>query len=91
MGKKIQKVIDAVGRKRQSYLSKGARCIPRLVIYMDYEYWADCVNEIDGQVPIGEYEFVSKNTIEGCPVWRVVPSQGCPLPPSFIVVALNET
>lgn len=48
--------------------------VPRLEIYMDYDFYAQCKGEIQGKVSSGAYEFSRDDLLMGFPVWKVVPS-----------------
>ncbi len=66
---KIQEVINEV-HNRSCVGPNGMQ--PMLCIYMDYEYWSDCMREIKGGVSHAIHEFHNRNVILGYPVYRVV-------------------
>lgn len=69
---KINEVFDAVYKARVRAIRKDQYAEPIIRVYMDHEYWEDCMAEINGEVSPSIFEFFSKNTILGHEVFQVL-------------------
>lgn len=72
---KVHEVIDAIYSKRQQIIvkNKDSQYIPKLAVYMDYDFYAECKSEITGGVSQPAFDFYHDDKIAGYPVWRVPP------------------
>ena len=75
---KIDEVIDKVFEKEKNYMatdSYGPEDHPKFAIYMDIDFWLDCMKEITGEkVSTIAMEFFERDEILGHKVWRVTPN-----------------
>lgn len=78
---------------------EGAACInkpfdrpterPRLIIYMEYDYFHECMAEIPKGGIISDYfEFIDNNTIHGHPVFLAIAAHRGRKPSPFKIYAL---
>jgi hypothetical protein len=68
---KIEEICNSIIRTLDSAMIKENKK-PNIRIYMDYDYWHECCNEISGEVNQEAYDFFHSNTVMGYEVWRVV-------------------
>jgi hypothetical protein len=75
---KIEELCNAVSKKHYEIKTESVNSdyVPKIAIYMDYEYWRECVDEIKGAVAGVVFEFYDHNTVMGYPVWKVAPTHG---------------
>lgn len=73
---KIKECIEAVYQlENKSIREKGSNYQPNIVIYMEYDFFIECMQEICGSVEPFVYEFFEARTIMGYPVYRVTPHE----------------
>jgi hypothetical protein len=84
---KIKEVINAVDEKITDHCMKYGN-EPKLNIYMDYQYWDECMSDIVGDVPSIEYEFFYNQTIFGHVVYLVHANHVGKLHTPFLVCAV---
>lgn len=86
MKRKIDEVIKAVNQELDRLYSEitDTTIKPDINIYMDIDYWHDCISELNGEVGPWAYEFYVDRTIRGFPVWRVIPFEKTH--PPFVIV-----
>ncbi len=69
---RIEEVAENVYRKRSEIQSRGPYEEPSLVIYMDYDYYGECMAEIRGECSSQAFEFIDQGTLFGHRVYQVV-------------------
>lgn len=92
---KIEEVCNAVSKKHYEIKTENIDIDyePKIAVYMNYEYWRECMAEISGGVGAGVFEFYDNHTVMGYPVWKVPPMHGRDgekLHAPFIVVNLDS-
>lgn len=73
---KIQEVIEAVFQKHRLSMvnAKSSNHVPKISVYMDYEFYMCCKKEISGQVDHQVYLFLTEDKIFGHPIYKVIES-----------------
>jgi len=69
----IDDVLNAV-RDKYHQIQRDSRAPnrrPRIVIYMEHDFFVNCKQELQGRVSLGAYEFLHEDTLNGFPVWTV--------------------
>ena len=75
---KVEEIIEAVWSKKKDLILKSKSPDDRinLAVYMDYEYWVECMSEFNNaDYCASSYEFYDSCTILGFPVYRVTPTR----------------
>lgn len=86
---KIDEVIRAVNKKRYEALKTGPTAKPVIRVYMDYDFWIECMDEIRGGVDPHVYEFHTQGTLGGCDVFPVPSNFRDKRHPPFEVVLVS--
>lgn len=92
---KITKVADAL-RKKLYYLSRQTNDPnnkPRLAVYMDRDFYMQCITEIQSEESSYAFDFIDNQALMGFPVWQVTPGHSRNVETKhqdFIIVDLDE-
>lgn len=84
---RIEEVAENIYSKRREIRRRGPDEEPSLVIYMDYDYYGECMAEIRGECSSQAFEFMDQGTIFGHRVYQVVEGythKGCLTPTRHI-------
>lgn len=69
---RIKEVEKAIFYTRKNAFRESGGREPKIKIYMDYDYWHECMQEIKGGVSCCSEEFYRHHTVCGYKVWRVI-------------------